>query len=100
MKAATKWKIAALTLVTLPTAIWLAATAQMFHAPRLTIGLGLAPLFIALGTELRATWKHISEHPESYVEGSPVGNRIASGLAVVLAGLLLWVVCSMVHQHT
>jgi hypothetical protein len=100
MRASAKWKVAALTLVTLPAAIWLAAITQTFHAPRLLVGLGFVPLFIAIGMELRVTWKQVSEHPESYVEGSPAGNRIASGLAVVLAGLLLWVVCFVVRQHT
>jgi len=100
MKAAAKWKVAALTLVTLPAAIWLSATAQASYPPKLVIGLGYVPLFIALGMELRATWKQATEHPESYVEGSPAGNKIALGLAVVLVGFLLWAVCSMVRQHT
>lgn len=100
MKAAAKWKIAALTLVTLPATIGLAATTPTFLLARLVVGLGFVPVFIALGMELRATWKQVSEHPESYVEGSPAGNKIALGLAVVLAVLLLWLVCSVVRPHT
>jgi hypothetical protein len=100
MKAAVKWKIAALTLVTLPAATWLVVATPMSHAPWLAISMGFVPLFIALGIELRVTWKQASEHPESYVEGSPAGNRLAAALAVVLLSLLLWAVCSVVRQHT
>ena len=97
MKVAAKWKIAGLTLVTLPAAIWLLSSTPMFHAPRLVIAVAFLPLFIALGMELRATWRQASEHPESYVEGSPIGNKLAVALAIVLIGLAFWVVYSVVR---
>ena len=100
MKVAANWKIAGLTLVTLPVAIWLLASTPMVHTPKLVIAAAFLPLFIALGMELRARWRQASEHPESYIEGSPTGNRFAVALAIVLIGLALWVVYSVVRQHT
>ncbi len=97
MKVAAKWKVAGLWLVTLPAAIWLLASTSMLRAPKLVIAAAFLPLFIALVMELRATWRQTSEHPESYVEGSPTGNKFAVALAIVLFGLVFWLVYSVVR---
>ena len=99
MKVAAKWKLAALTLVAVPAAIWLVPD-PLSHWSKALIAVAFMPLFIALGIELRATWKRATEHRESYVEGSPTGNKLAVALAVVLIGLVLWAAYSVVHQHT
>lgn len=98
MKVAAKWRLAALTLVAVPAAIWLVPD-PLSRWSKALIAVAFMPLFIAVGIELRATWKRATEHPESYVEVSPTGNKLAIALAVVLIGLVLWAAYSVVHQH-
>ena len=100
MKVSAKWKIAALVLVTWPLAVWLIG--QNFRSPasKLLLVVASSPLLIAAGIELYAMWRQASVHPESYVEGSPTGNKIAVVLAFVLIGCVLWAAYSLVRQHT
>jgi hypothetical protein len=98
--ASMKWKIAALTLVTWPAAFWYLAQSPNGVSPRLTISLASLPLFVAICIEAHSHWKLIRERPESYVEGSRIGNRIAAILGVILLGLLLALIYGVATNHT
>ena len=100
MNVAVKWKVAALTLVTWPIAFWLAPADPDSPAFKFLLVLASLPLLIAVGIELRAQWRQRYERPESYVEGSPAGNKIATVLAVALIGLVVCLEYSIARQHT
>jgi hypothetical protein len=86
---ATKWKIAALTLVTWPAAFWYLLQGPNTSSSSIVISLASLPLFVAIGIEMYSHWRLLKEQPELYVEGSPVGNMIAKVLGFILLGLLL-----------
>ena len=88
MNAAVKWKVAALTLVTWPVALWLASPNPDSRASKILFVVASLPLFIAIGIELHTQWRQLYERPESYVAGSPTGNKIAVVLAALLIGLV------------
>jgi hypothetical protein len=97
---AVKWKIAALTSVTWPVAAWFAfPNANSGSSKALLVGASL-PLFIALGIELYAQWRQLCEKPESYVSGSPTGNKIAVVLAALLIGLVGCLAYAVARHHT
>jgi hypothetical protein len=100
VNVAVKWKVAALTLVTWPIAFWLAPSDPDSGAFKFLLVLASLPLFIALGIELYAQWRQLCERPESYVAGSPVGNKIAVVLAALLIGLVACLAYSVARQHT
>jgi putative effector of murein hydrolase len=95
-----KWKVAALTLATWPIALWLAPPDPSSRGTKILLVFASLPLFIALGIELYAQWRQLYERPESYVAGSPTGNKIAVVLAVLLIGLVACLAYSIVRQHT
>jgi len=94
--AASKWQIAALTLVTLPAAIWFVAENPDFPISKLPLFLGLSPLYIGAGMELCSQWKAVLgklSNPESHVEGGPTGNKGFIILSVTLVGLVVFLAC-------
>jgi hypothetical protein len=99
VNVALKWKVASLTLVTWPIALWLAPEPDS-RASKILLVLASLPLLIAVGIELYAQWKQLYESPESYVERSPAGNKIAVVLAAVLIGLVVCLAYSVVRHHT
>jgi hypothetical protein len=93
--AASKWKIAALTLVTLPVAIWYVVANADTHNSKFVFLLGFSPLFVGAGTELYGQWKAVWDNrgnPNSQVVGSPTGNKIAVILGLTLIGLVVFLV--------
>jgi hypothetical protein len=91
--ALSKWKVAALTLVTLPATIWFAAQYPDFSTSKLLFSLGLSPLFVGFGMELRGQWKTTLRkwgNPESQVEESPKGNKSSVILFFILAVVVLF----------
>ena len=50
--------------------------------------------------ELYAQWRQLYERPESYVAGSPTGNKIAVVLAALFIGLMACLAYSIARQHT
>ena len=99
MKVALNWKVASLTLVTWPVALWLAPNPDS-RASKTLLVIASLPLLIAVSIELYARWRQLKESPESYVEGSPAGNKIAIVLAVALIGLLVCLAYSVVRHDT
>jgi hypothetical protein len=99
VNVAVKWKVAALTMVTWPIALWLTPANPDSLAFKILLVLASLPLLIAVGIELYAQWKQLYESPESYVAGSPTGNKIAVVLAAVLIGLVAYLAYSIAH-HT
>ena len=100
MNVAVKCKIAALTLVTWPAALWLASPNPGSRASKILLVFASLPLFVAIGIELYAQWRQLYERPESYVAGSPTGNKIAVVLAALLIGLVACLAYSIARQHT
>jgi hypothetical protein len=91
--AVSKWKVAALTLVTFPAAFWFADQYPDFSTSKLLFLLGLSPLIVGLGMELRSQWKtvlHKWGNPESHVEASPKGNKSSVILFFILVCLVLF----------
>ena len=91
--AATKWKVAALTLVTLPVAIWYVTDNPDTHISKFALFLGFSPLFVGAGAELYGQWKAVWDNlgnPEPRVVGSPTGNKIAVILGLILLGLVVF----------
>lgn len=90
---ASKWKVAALTLVTLPAAIWYVVDNPDTQASKLAFLLGFSPLFVGAGTELYCQWKAVCDNwgnPKPQVMGSPIGNKIAVVLGLTLLGLVIF----------
>ena len=81
-----KWAIAALALVTWPASFWLVTKYPFTWISKIWIFLGAAPLLLAGAIELRGQWRIMSERPEEYVEGSPIGNKLAVVLGLVFLG--------------
>ena len=100
MKIAVKWKFAGLTLVTWPIAAWLVFPNPSSLSSKALLVLASLPLFIAVGIELYAQWRVLCERPESYVSGSPAGNKIAVVLAAVLIGLVACLAYAIARHHT
>ena len=100
MKVAVKWKIAALTLVTWPIAAWLVFPNPSSRSSKAMLVAASLPLFIAVGIELYAQWRQLRERPESYVSGSPAGNKIAVVLAAALMGLVACLAYAITRHHT
>jgi hypothetical protein len=100
VNVAVKWKVAALTLITWPIALWLAPTNPDSIAFKILLVLASLPLLIAVGIELYAQWKQLYERPESHVAGSPAGNKIAVALAALLIGLVVCLAYSIARQYT
>jgi hypothetical protein len=83
-----QWKIAALTLVTLPLAIWISTSINgNFDAFTSIIVIGCLPLAIGVVFDLRERRRQMRQDPNSYEEGSPVGNKIALVIGLVLLAL-------------
>ena len=99
MKVALNWKVASLTLLTWPVALWLAPNPDS-RASKTLLVIASLPLLIAVTIELYTRWRQLKESPESYVEGSPAGNKIAIVLAVALIGLLVCLAYSVVRHDT
>jgi len=99
VNVALKWKVASLTLVTWPIALWLAPDPDS-RASKVLLVLASLPLLIAVGIELYAQWKQLYQSPESHVEGSPTGNKIAVVLAAALIGLVVFLAYSVARHHT
>ena len=90
---ASKWKIAALTIVTLPATIWFVAENPDLPISKFMLVLGFMPLYIGAGMELHSQWAAVLEkwrNPESHVEGVPTGNKGFFVLGLILAGLVLF----------
>jgi hypothetical protein len=88
-----KCKVAALTLVTLPTAIWYVVDNPDTHISKLAFLLGFSPLFVGAGTELYCQWKAVWDNwgnAKPHVVGSPTGNKIAVILGLTLLGLVVF----------
>jgi len=100
VKVPVKWKVAALTLVTWPIAAWLAFPNPSSRSSEALLILASIPLFVAVGIELYAQWRQLCERPESYVSGSPAGNKIAVFLAAVLIGLVACLAYAIARHHT
>jgi hypothetical protein len=100
VNVAVKWKVAALTLLTWPIAAWLVFPDPGSRSSKLVFVVASLPLFIAVGIELYAQWRQLCERPESYVSGSPAGNKIAVVLAAVIIGLVAWLAYSIARHHT
>jgi len=99
---ASKWKIAALTLVTLPLTIWLSPKNPDLPVSKFLYFLGFLPLFIAATMELQREWEavvHKWRNPESQVKNDQKGNKVFYILCLTLAGLVLLIICvgSMLH---
>jgi len=101
--AKNKWKIAALTLVTFPLSFF--ASMESEKHGYLIIFIGLSPLLFAVSIEFIAEivsdyqhYKQTGVFPDSKIEGSPVGNKIAVVLAILFAVFfvfpLIWVMVS------
>jgi|SRR5271163_914015 len=83
-----QWKIAALTLVTLPLAIWVSTSIDSnSNAFTAIIGIGCLPLIIGVVFDVRERRRLMRQDPNSYQEGSPIGNKIALVLGLVLLAL-------------
>ena len=83
-----QWRIAALTLVTLPLAIWVSISIHgSSNALAAFVGIGCLPLAIGVVFDLRERRRQIRQDPNSYQEGSPIGNKIALVLGLVLLAL-------------
>jgi len=100
VKIAVKWKVAALTLVTWPIAVWLVFPNPSSRSSKALLILASVPLLVAVGIELYAQWRQLCERPESYVSGSPVGNKIAVILAAVLIGLVACLAYAIARHYT
>lgn len=94
-----KWKVAALTLITLPVAMWFVFQHPESRPPGLWITIGSVPLFTAVFMELRAQWDLLSKDPNYVDKGSPVGNRIAVALAAVIICLVLFGIYRAIHEQ-
>jgi len=93
---ASKWKVAALTLVTLPATIWFVAEYPDLYISKFVLALGFLPLYIGAGMELHSQWTAVLEkwrNPESHVAGVPTGNKGFFILGLTLAGLVLFLAC-------
>jgi hypothetical protein len=93
---ASKWKVAALTLVTLPMTIWFFAENPGLPISKFMFVLGFLPLYIGAGMELQSQWKAVLEkwrNPKSHAEGVPTGNKGFFVLGLTLAGLVLFLAC-------
>lgn len=100
MTVAVKWKVAALTLVTWPVAAWLVFPDPNSRSSKALLVVASVPLFIAVGIELYAQWRQLCERPESFVSGSPTGNKIAVVLAAALIGLVACLAYAIARHHT
>ena len=101
--AVSKWKVAALTIVTLPAAIWFVVENPDFPIPKLPLFLGYLPLFIGLGMELHGQWKAVLvkwSNPETHVETGGTGNKSFFILLFTLAALVLFLVCVGASHRT
>lgn len=85
-----KWKIAALTFITWPVAIWFVDQAPETRPLGFWLTLGSVPLFTAILMELRDHWSRVLKDPTYVDKGSPVGNKIAVALAGLILGLVLF----------
>jgi len=99
---ASKWKVAALTLVTLPMAIWLSPENPDLPISKFVDFLGFLPLFIAAAMELQSQWTAVLEkwrNPESHVEKDQKGNKVFYIPCLTLVSLVLLIafVGSMLH---
>jgi len=88
-----KWKISALTIVTLPLSLFVLTNTTEKYG-NIIIFIGMFPLLFAATVELLAEalsgwrqYKETGEFTTSENEGSPIGNRIAIVLAI-LFGLI------------
>jgi hypothetical protein len=81
-----KWIVAALTLVTLPAAIFLSPKSATETTQRLFVYLGMLPLFAAVAVEMLG----MLFRSESIKVASKIGNQIAAFLALVLFAAILW----------
>jgi hypothetical protein len=99
VNVALTWKVASLTLVTWPIALWLAPDPDS-RTSKVLLVLASLPLLIAVGIELYAQWKQLYQSPESYVEGSRAGNKAAVALAAALIGLVVCLAYSVVRHQT
>jgi hypothetical protein len=93
-----KWAVAALTLMTMPLAIWLSGQDPKLRLMNIWIVLGFLPLGAALVIELRAQWKRVGKEPNSDMESSRIGNKVAAVLAVVLASMGVLAIYSFLTQ--
>jgi hypothetical protein len=83
-----QWKTAALTFLTLPLAIWVSTSINGgSHALAAFVGIGCLPLAIGVVFDIRERRRQIRQDPNSYQEGSPIGNKIALVLGLVLLAL-------------
>lgn len=88
---ASKWKIAALTLITLPATIWFVAENPDLPLSKFVLVLGFLPLYIGVSMELYSQWKAVWDNwgnPEPRITGSPTGNKVAVILGLTLLGLV------------
>jgi hypothetical protein len=88
---ASKWKIAALTLVTLPATIWFVAENPDLPISKFMLALGFLPLYIGASIELYGQWKALWDNwgnPERRAVGSPTGNKMSVILGLTLLGLV------------
>jgi hypothetical protein len=100
--AASKWKIAALTLITLPASIWFSTENPDLPISRFMSALGFVPLYIGAAMELHSQWVAVLEkwrNPERHVKAAPVSNKGFYILCLSLVGLVLLIICvgSMLH---
>jgi hypothetical protein len=88
---ASKRKIAALTLVTLPATIWFVAENPDLPITKFMLVLGFLPLYIGASVELYGQWKAVWDNwgnLEPRAAGSPTGNKIAVILGLTLLALV------------
>ena len=100
---ASKWKVAALTLVTLPATIWFAAENPDFPISKFMPALGFLPLYIGAIMELHSQWAAVLEkwrNPESHVKAVPAGNKGFFILCFTFVGLVLFLACVGAMHHT
>jgi hypothetical protein len=80
-----QWKKAALTLVTLPLAIWVRTSIDSKpNSFTAIIGIGCLPLIIGVVFDVRERRRQMRQDSNSYEEGCPIGNKIALILGLVL----------------
>ena len=100
---ASKWKVAALTLVTLPASIWFSAENPGLLISRFMIALGFLPLYIGAAMELRSQWVAMLEkwrNPEHHIKAAPASNKGFYTLCLTLVGLVLLIICFGSMHHT
>ena len=83
-----QWKIAAVSLVTWPIAIWLLVHWPGAFSPTPLMIVASLPIFVGMSLDIYA--RITSDKPDPYKGGSAIGNKIAVLLAVVLICTLLF----------